>query len=257
MAKLDIDWRPATSTASELKKKQAEAKKIYGDDIARVSTVLETWNDDPEEALSDWVASQGYQWRQTRDVAAQIGTHTHQLIEDALTLFARGQLRFDDFANSVITFQKLTASFQRVPQHLQQQVMLCFSSFCRWFAQFPHVEVIAIEERVICPDLKLGGTCDFKAVFDWGAGPKRVMIDWKTSNKTYTKHLVQLGAYSILHKWKHPNDPPFDFYGTVRFDKKMGGYEEHFAGPADIAKAEEFFLHLLKGYHMRKNLPSF
>ncbi len=253
----EIIWQKVTSETQRLKLEQEAARKIYGENIDRVSTILDSWNDDPDENLYDWAASKGYSWREARDHAARIGTHTHQLIEDWLTLYARGEIVFSDWTGAVISFKKLTASFSRVPAELQPIVMTCFRGFCEWFARFPSVKVIAIEERIINPELGLGGTCDFKCVLDWGEGPKRVMIDWKTSNKTYMKHQVQLGAYSLLHKWKHPNDPPFDFYGVVRFDKKMGGFEEHYTDHDGILKSERFFLHLLEGVRMRKELVMF
>lgn len=249
--------RRPTSKAAQRRQKEEAARNIYGEDIARVSTVLDSWHDDPEEKIADWVAWQGFKWRETRDRAAEIGTHTHQMIEDCLKLVQMGEISFADVGKAIHSFQTISAGFQRVPVALRETVMRCFMGFVTWAARFPSLKVISLEETIIDRKLKIGGTCDFKGIVDWGEGPKRLLLDWKTSSKTHRKHKVQIGAYSHLHKVKYPNDPPFDFYGVIRFDREMGGFEEHYTNADDIVKDERFFLKLVELHHMSKDLVMF
>lgn len=232
---------------------------IYGDDIARVSTVLSMWNDDPGEKLMDWAGAMGYGWRGIREDAASIGTHTHTLIEDTLTLVQRGSLKFDTIEATQESMAKFMSGMVNVPKKFQKPVMLSFGAFMRWASTFAVIEPTQLEETIICDEWGLGGTCDFKGVVDYGdgTGPKRVMIDWKTSSRTSMKHKVQLAAYSLLHRWKYPDDPPFDYYGVIRFCKKTGVYEQHWTDYEDLQNDEEFFLKLLDIYHSRKLLKMF
>ena len=232
---------------------------IYGDDIARVSTVLGMWNDDPGEKLMDWAGAMGYRWRGVREDAATIGTHTHKLIEDTLTLVQRGALKVDSLDDDAESMQRFMQGAANVPAKFQKPVSLAFGAFVRWASSFAVVEPTALEETIICQEWGLGGTCDFKGILDAGdgSGPKRVMIDWKTSSRTSMKHKVQLGAYSLLHRHKYPDDPPFDFYGVIRFCKKTGVFEQHWTDYDDLQNDEEFFLKLLDIYRSRKALQMF
>ncbi len=257
MAKINQSLVRRASKAQELRDKQSQALRIYGDDIARVSTVLGTWNDDPEERLMDWAAFSGFSWRADRDEAATIGTHVHEMIEDCLKLVQNKSLEFSDLDSYMGAFQTMSAGFQKVAPRHREVVMRCFMAFLGWASRFQRFDIIALEEKIISQDLKVGGTCDFKGILDWGQGPARVLLDWKTSKSTNMKHKVQLAAYSILHKCKHPNDPPFDYYGVIRFDKVAGTWHDHFTDHKDILEDEEFFMHLVQGFHMRRKLKMF
>jgi len=245
------------SKSQQMKDEQAQANRIYGDDIARVSTVLSTWDDDPEEKLMDWAASLGHGWRESRHEAATIGTHVHEMIEDFFKMMQRGEIVFGDSNSYMLALQRVKIRLQGVMPRHRERVMRAFMAFMDWASRFNSIGIISLEERIICQEMKIGGTCDFKGIIGQGGQLLRVMLDWKTSRMTQMKHKVQLGAYSVLHKIKYPEDEPFDFYGVIRFDKMMGVWEEHYTDHDGILEAEEFFLHMVKGYHMRKKLQMF
>lgn len=226
-------------TESERRRYEEEdAKNIYGEGIDRVSTILSLWNNDPEEKLMDWAASKGHGWRPYRAECARIGTATHEMIEsDCNAIKAR---------QSWETIMQMSASaLARQPLAIRETVQRCYAGWVQWVSRFNRFDVIAAEETIIHDGLKVGGTCDLKAIVDYGEGPKRIMCDWKTSSGFHLKQRVQLSAYDILHKYAHPEDPPFDYYGIVRFDRRRGGFEELWFTPDVIVKDSELFLSLV------------
>jgi hypothetical protein len=213
---------------------------IYGNGIARVSDVLDAWGDPGQaEGLTNWAAGLGYSWQNVRQHAADVGTHTHSIIETMLR--GVGAQSYDD---AYAIARKTVEVSQAIPASMHDEVGRACHAFGQW-CEGKVIEPEHLEETIVDHARRFGGTCDFKGKIN-GA---RCLLDWKTSKRTYRRHKVQLAAYAILHDLEHP-DEPIEFYGTVRLDKRLGVAEDHYWRNLDAERA--FFLTLLNVHDLGK-----
>lgn len=211
---------------------------IYGDNIARVSDVLDCWGE-PGDGLTDWAAGLGYSWKQVRQHAADVGTHTHTVIETLL----RGVGVQDYDAAHAAAYAAVEAA-QAIPESMAAEVKIACAAFGQW-CEGKVIEPEHLEETIVDRVRGFGGTCDFKGLVNG----KRCLLDWKTSKRTYPRHKVQIAAYAMLHELEHP-DEPIEFFGVLRLDKRLGVAEDHWW--RDLSVERKMFDVLLEVHRVGK-----
>ncbi len=194
------------------------AENIYGDDIDRVSTILDMWHD-KGDALVSWaanLASSGKSWKEERDHAADVGTHTHDMIEMSLRHHYSGAVD-----REVIAGESL-AKLASIPHSMRDEVRLSCMGWSQW-ADGKNIEPEYVEVKLIDRTMKIGGTPDFIGKING----VRYLLDWKTSKQVYRKHKVQMAAYKYLHDLFRP-DEPIERFGVVRLCKRTGVFDDHY-----------------------------
>lgn len=210
---------------------------IYGDGIARVSDVLSVWNGDGD-GLVRWAARQGFSWEKVRQHAADVGTHSHEIVEATLRSWR-------DDGDIKEQTQKAASEYMKtgkVSDDEKDEVRLACMGWMQW-ANGKEIKPERLEHTLVDEHRGFGGTADFKGY----VGGVRCLLDWKTSKGFYRKYKVQLAAYALLHELHCP-DEKIDSYGVIRMDKTMGTYEDIYWSNLDEEKL--FFLSLLDVYKM-------
>lgn len=148
---------------------------LNGKRVPSVSTILGNlgWGND---MLLNWavkITKEGGTHTQVRDDAADTGTCAHAMIEAFLTGVKFDQSPF--LLSTIVAAQKP------------------FRSFVNWHEVNP-MKVIASEAQLVSSAHRYGGTFDFLVRM----GREVVLIDIKTSNWIYPKHVLQVVAYMDL-----------------------------------------------------------
>lgn len=185
-------------------------------------------------ALIAWAykrGKDGFELYESRDKAAEIGTIVHDMVE----LFIRGEDHRPSLEVITIPEDKAAASS-------------AFDSFLEWFAG-NKFEIVAQEIQLVSEEWQYGGTPDAIAIDSKG---RLVLLDWKTSDATYSDHLVQLGAYRILWNENNPDKPLTGGSHLCRFAKQHGDFAHHYYPNLD--DAERLFLLYREAYDKDKAL---
>lgn len=197
-----------------------------GTKVPSVTTVLSRFKD--SGGLIHWawkLGTEGKDYRQVRDAAADAGTLAHAAVDDWI--------------------HKRPVTFTGDPE-VCQRAEKAFGAFLEWANQtqlvVTHTEMPLISERY-----KFGGT--FDAILVKG---RRSMGDWKSSNAIYGEYLAQVAAYGILWEENYPDQPIDGGYHLLRFDKEYGDFHQHWWGELEAGK--RFFLHLREAYEDAKEL---
>lgn len=175
--------------------------------VPGVTTIVNRFKD--SGGLIHWAWTQGTEgkdYRNTRDDAADTGKIAHQWIEDYIHGGARTQ-----FPNA--TAEQLT------------QAESGFTAFLDWATQV-NLEVIATEIPLISEKHRFGGTLDAVA----RVAGQVVLLDWKTSNGVYADYIGQVAAYrellrenaAALGGAKVPEGAQL-----LRFGKEFGDFHAH------------------------------
>lgn len=130
--------------------------------------------------LIQWAYQQGKKGvplYESRDVAGDIGTHIHAMIEAHI----RGQL-LPDYPAGMKS------------EHVEQ-CKSGYGAFARW-ADGMHLDIAPVEVPLVCECHRFGGTPDAIAV---ERDDTLSLLDWKSSKSFYFDNLIQLAAY--LHLW--------------------------------------------------------
>lgn len=198
-----------------------------GTRVPSVTTILGRFKD--SGGLIHWAWKEGKanrDYRKTRDDAADIGTQTHEAIEQ---WFADG----------------------KDPMLLSPEAETAFGAFRAWYD--------AEELTAIAPEVKLvSGEHEYGGQFDLiGEHPEHglVVCDWKTSSGVYSDMLAQLAAYQRLVCENGIDDGEKVPKGTMpngglilRLDKKTGLPEPHFFTSAQLDIGWEYFRHAISLY---------
>ena len=214
---------------------------IYGDGIARVSDVLDSWKDG--EGLIEWAVSLGWDYKNVKQHAADVGTYTHDLVEHSIRSCMDASANVEGWMNLVKSAGEL---INDIPHSMRDEVRCSSHAWMDW-VQDKIIEPEYLEESMVNRTLMVGGTPDYIGKVNGD----RVLIDWKTSKRIMVKHKVQLAAYWLMHDALRP-DEPIKFAGVVRLDKRMGVYETMWW--QDLSKEKAFFVALATAYHMGKAL---
>jgi len=199
-------------------------KNALGKTIPGTTTVIGQnlgWN---KNVLMWWANQQGLQGKNHRDsanVAADIGTQAHAMVE----AFIRGQ---------------------EIPDG-DEKAKAAFNEYLEWQKR-THIEIVEAEIALVSEKHQYGSTIDAMGKFE----NEFELLDWKSSNGCYADHLIQLAAY-----WKNwEENRPYSKVRRIhlcRFGKE-GGFHHHSWRAEDLMIAWEAFLDLLSLSVKRKTI---
>lgn len=183
--------------------------------------------------LIHWAWNEGREgryYRQTRDSAASKGQIVHSMIE-------QHQAGADPFVVDGTAVE-------------EPECLAAFAAFSEWFDS-AGISIVVSETSLVSETHRYGGTLDAMLLM---LGEGEITIgDWKTSNRVYGDHVIQLAAYAHLWTEVHPEQPVQGGH-LLRFDKGGAGYEHHPLSLADLSLGFEVFERLLAVYHADKAL---
>ena len=224
-------------------------KNEAGEKIPSVTTILGRFKE--SGGLMYWAWQQGTEgkdYREERDAAAEAGRLTHSLVEGHL----RGHGR------AAIEAEELVAS---ATEEVRSRALRGFKSYLEWQEQ-TGMEIYSLEEPLVCECHQVGGTPDALGYLDG----KWMLLDWKASNAIYQDYLLQLAAYRhlldngpmrvhVLGRLKgkvFDDSDEFGGFHLVRFSKENADFSHHFFSELDAAW--EMFTHLRAAYELDKAL---
>ncbi len=201
--------------------------------VPSVTTILGRSKD--SGGLIHWAwkeGAAGRDYRQTRDTAANVGTETHEAIEQWL---------IDG----------------RDPILLSSEATTAFTAFRDWYDS-EDLTKIAAEVKLVSEEHGYGGQFDLLATMP---GRGVVVCDWKTSTKVYPEMVAQLAAYAELvrengveYEELAPKGVEIGGGVVLRLDKKTGTPEPHFYTPEQLQAGWAYFLSAMDLYHADKSL---
>jgi hypothetical protein len=170
----------------------------------------------------------GEDYRKVRDKAADAGTIAHLMIER----FLHDQ---DPYA-------------VEGPTELTDLASKGFAAFMLWWEN-TNVEVEATEIALVSEEYRFGGTPDAIGRI----GNSLALLDWKTGNRIYAEHVIQLSCYR--HLWEH-NYPGKELtrFELLRFGKEFGDFHHHSWPVEVIDLAWESFKHMRELYDLDKKI---
>jgi len=194
-----------------------------GTRVPGVTTVIGgqlAWN---KGALMYWAWDQGRNgkdFRETKDVAADLGTRVHALIENEMRLKPMPEIPKDCEA-SLLAFYEWRDAFKL--ESTGSEVPLVSEKYC------------------------FGGTIDYPVLVNG----RRCILDLKTSKAVYPDHRIQLAAYGQLWDETHPDDLVTGLH-LLQVGKEDGSFHHHY-WPSLAKEFEAFFL--LRGlYDLQKEI---
>lgn len=182
------------------------------------------------DGIVQWANSLGYKhqsYRKTLDIAANIGTHAHNGIDNYLN------------DNSYIFNNKLPIESQ-----------YAYQSFIKWFndiSKNANVEVLMHEETLVCK--YFGGTLDGL----YKINGKIYLVDYKTSNHIRYNYTLQLAAYRYM--LRELKGLEIDGCIILQLSKNQIGYNEFvldLSTPEQLKymdECEQTFLSLVFAYY--------
>ncbi len=193
------------------------------------------WN---KEVLMRWAWRQGKEgldFRETVKVAQDAGTIAHAMVEEHVNG------RDPSYPLGMSTDEEVLTLAGR-----------SFKAFKR-FEKITGLIYVATECPLVSEKWQYGGTLDAVAtmVEEEGEAPVHVLLDWKTSNATYSDHLIQLAAYKEL--WEENNPDKLLEGGIIlaRFSKANGMVTTHSYPPGVLDPGWTAFSHL-RALHQQK-----
>ncbi len=180
--------------------RDSEGKRLPG-----TTTIINRFKD--SGGLIYWAWDQGKQgldFRQTRDKAADAGTIAHDMIEHFIHDRA--------FSND---------AYPGADQETFALADKGFRAFIDWFEQ-TRLTVHVTEIPLVSEELRFGGTPDAIGMQQ----DEYVLLDWKTGNRLYTDHIIQVAAYR--HLWElHNPDKLLRSAHILRVGKEYGDFHHH------------------------------
>lgn len=168
-----------------------------------------------------WAYSQGkagVNFRDTTQKAADVGTITHQMVEDSL----HGR------------------TFDPAPYRTEliAKAEPAFAAYQKWARGF-QLEIVATEIQLVSELYRCGGTPD---AVGYTLG-ELSLLDWKTSANVYDEYVIQISTYWRFWNETHPDQPLVPGAHLLRFGKD-GGFAHHWFTGEKLADAFEIFKHL-------------
>lgn len=207
---------------------------VAGQKVPSVTTILNRFK--KSEELIDWahrLGLAGKSHHDERDAAMAVGTCVHSCIDLAVA--------GEPIPPSIAHDNKVRPTDIQLARN-------AYAAWCEWRdtnkPTFEETEVGLVSEQHL-----YGGTFDAICTI---AG-KRVLMDWKTSNRIYNDYYCQLFAYDILVT--ENGLPPADLVGVLRLDKNKRKYEEKIIETTGD-KADKYrkaFLKLREAYEALKD----
>lgn len=164
-----------------------------------------------------------------RDEAGEAGTLAHEMVEAHIN-------------------EQLQPSPVDCSEEIYSQALQGFDNYLNW-QENNKIEVVRQEIPLVSEKYQFGGTPDG---IGYDGQRRRILVDWKTSNKVYPDHLIQLAAYAQLWEENYPNDPITGGYHLCRFSKEHGDFAHHYF--TELDDAWEQFKLFLQCYQIDKKL---
>lgn len=198
-----------------------------GTKVPGATTVISSqlaWN---KGALMYWAWDQGRQgkdFREERDVAADVGSLVHACIE--------GELR--------------KRPWPTIPEEHKDKVDNALLAFYEWREGYQFTP-LQIEGGMISERHRYGGTPDLALVRQATS-----LWDLKTSKDVYPDHRIQLASYGKLWNETHPEDPIRGGYHLLQVGKEDGSFHHHWY--PSLEKEWQVFLLLRQLYDLQREL---
>jgi hypothetical protein len=197
-----------------------------GTKVPSVTTIISKFKE--SGGLIHWawkLGTEGKDYREVRDKAADAGTLAHELVEKWIN--------------------KEPMSIEG-PEDVVAKAKNAFGIFLEW-AEQTKLTVTDTEVALVSETYRFGGTLDAMLV-----NGKRSLGDWKTSNSVYADYLYQLAGYAILWEENFPDRPIEGGFHLMRFAKEFPDFAHHYWGELDRAK--EGFILMRKLYDIKLEL---
>jgi hypothetical protein len=164
-----------------------------------------------------------------RDESGESGTLAHEMVEDYI-----------DGGEGVDT--------SNYSDEIIKQAEQGFENYLNW-QENNKIEVVRQEIPLVSEKYQFGGALDGVG---YDGQRRRILVDWKTSNKVYPDHIIQIAAYGKLWEENYPNDPITGGYHLCRFSKENADFAHyHFS---ELDDAWEQFKLFLQCYQIDKLL---
>lgn len=193
-----------------------------GEKVPGVTTIISRFKDSGGIIYWAWEQGRdGFDFRETRDEAANAGNLAHDLVEHRIT----GRPFDDD-------------KFRSLPEEVRTLGIRAYENYINW-EQMTKLTVVKTEMSLVSETHKFGGTFDGIAVVEIGG--KRSLADWKTSSAIYRDHLVQVAAYKGLWDECFPDAPIDGGFHLCRFSRTDADFGHSYFENLDLAW-EQFLL---------------
>ena len=201
-----------------------------GTEVPSVTSIISRFKE--SGALIWWAWNEGREgrdYRATRDAAADSGTIAHAMVEAAI----RNHSYMPPADAETITIERAVKAFE---------------NYVEWSRQ-TNLKPVETEQRLISEKHRFGGTLDAMLI-----NGKLSLGDWKTANRLYEDHLLQLAAYAILWRENFPDRPIDGGFHLLRFAKNAPDFVHHHFGELDEAAVA--FLLMRQLYDIGKRLKA-
>ena len=196
-----------------------------GNKVSGVTTILGSSLGWKTPGLMHWawkVGSEGKDYREERNKAADAGTLAHACAE------------------AIITGKDLPV----IPEEHKAKVEGAVSAFRAWQEQ-TRLHLVASEIPLVSETHKYGGCIDAVGALDGAA----MLIDFKSAKDLYPDVVVQVAAYASLWTENHP-DLPIKAWHVLRWGAD-GDFHHHSLSEAQVAAGWRVFLAALAIYNDR------
>lgn len=187
--------------------------------------------DAPSPHLMRWAYNCGVRkenFDEVRNLAAEIGTSTHFLIEGKLNGF---ECDLSDYSQNVI-----------------DAAQTCLENFWRVWEE-NEMTLLGSEIKLVSEEYEYGGTLDLLCL---NRRNEKTLWDYKVTSGVYFGHRAQLSGYQALHDENFPDDPILT-RALVRIPKdKDQNAEVHHQSNRDMELHFEAFKAQLKLYYALK-----
>lgn len=187
----------------------AAYKTLAGERVPGVTTICSRFKD--AGGLIHWAWEQGRDgkdYRESRDEAGATGHLVHAWIDDS------------------IHGRPLSEQPAATPE-MALAAANAFAAFEDWREQVK-LRIIDTERPLVSEVHRYGGTYDALALV---AG-KVTLLDWKSGNRVYSDHVIQVAAYRELLR-EHDHDKAPDSACLLRVDKQFGSFA-YFSFPSEV-----------------------
>lgn len=199
-----------------------------GTSVSGVTTVIGSNLGWSSRGLMHWAWQQGMDGKDYKEVskeAADAGTLVHKQIEHDLK--GKGMVDVSKYTPEVI-----------------QKAKTAYEAWLEW-KSLVDFKVLDSELSLVSEDHQFGGTIDVAAVKN-----KTCILDLKSSNATYSDHLIQLSAYGKLYEECRMDK--IEAYYLLRLGKEDGSF--HYSYWPELSDAWNAFKHLLELHKLQKVL---
>jgi len=198
---------------------------VDGEKVPGVTTVLGRFKE--SGGLIHWawkLGTEGKDYKQVRDDAADAGTLAHELID---TYINGGTVTLEGDSDLV------------------RHALSAFQAYQNW-EKSTGIKIDWTERQLVSKVHRFGGTPDAFGTLD----NKPILLDWKTSNSVYSDYLLQLAAYALLVEENYGIE--VQGYYLCRFSKENADFSIHYY--PDLTEARRMFLLLREAYEIDKSL---